>query len=205
MVSYGLAGQGLQGLGVTPDFSEIETNTVSVTQAVRALELWVIARLAGPLAEIRRSQVTRELSAAIFERLCGRNWATAERTFADASNPEAAADTLQHRIDAISGFGAVLKRDYAKFLDDVSNSSAWYLDLARRYRVSTDAKMCEFAIRLAFLPQSLSQVYGSDLDHLAKHSVSEQQLLRGARFGALLCARYLSAEHAHFVRRQRWQ
>lgn len=204
VVSHGLAGHGLQGLGVRPDLSEITRNEVPLTQAVRALELWLVARLAGPLAEPRRSQVTRELSAIIFEKLCGRNWAESERTFDKSTKPDAATDALQHRIAAISGFGAVLKRDYAKFLDDFQQSSAWYADLAKRYRVSKDVKMCQFAMRLAFLPQTLSRVYGADLDGMVKRASSEQQLVRGARFGALLCARHLPDNYVGFVRRQRW-
>lgn len=204
VVSHGLAGQGLQGLGVRPDLSEIVRNEVSLAQAVRTLELWLVSRLAGPLAEQRRSQVTQKLSAIIFEKLCGQKWAESERMFENATKLKAAAEALQHRIDALSGFGAALNCDYAKFLDDFKQSSAWYVDLVKRYRVSKDLKMCQFAMRLAFLPQTLSRVYGSDLDALVKRASSEQQLIRGARFGALLCARHLPDEYARFVREQRW-
>ena len=204
IVSHGLAGEGLQGLGVRPDVAEIIRGEVLLSQAVRALALWHLARLAGPLAEQRRSQVTRELSGAIFEKLCGRKWAESEHNFEKASKLEASAEALQHRIDSIGGFGAVLKRDYANFLVDFKQSSSWYFDLARRYQVSKDVKMCEFAVRLSFLPQTLSLVYGSDLDGLIKRAFSEQQAIRGARFAALLCARHLPNEYAQFVRRRRW-
>jgi len=205
VVSCGLAGEGFQGLGVKPDFSDVSKNKVPVSQAVRALELWLIARLAGPLAEIRRTQVTRGLSSAIFRRLCAQKWAESEGAFERSSKPETAEEALQHRIESMSGFGAVVKRDFGTFLGDVAQSSAWYCDLARRYRVSKDQRMCEFAVRLAFLPHTLSRTYGTELDDLVNRASSEQQLIRGARFAALLCARHLPAEHQQFVRRQRWE
>lgn len=208
IISHGLARGGLQGLGVKPDFADVENGTISIANAISALEPWLRGRLAGPLAEIRRTQVTRELSSAIYARLCGRQWATAERAFLKSpdsgSTVDALQDALQHRVSALGGFGAILKRDYAQLLDDISRSSGWYIELARRYKVCTDQTLCEFAVRLAFEPQSLSRVYGSALDRLTKQAASNPDVIRGARFAALLCSHHARAESEQFKRRQRW-
>lgn len=105
----------------------------------------------------------------------------------------------------MGGFGVVLKRDYARFLDDFSRTSVWYFELARRYLVSTDRTLCDFAARLAFAPQSLSRAFGSNLDRLAKEAASHPDVIRGARFAALLCALFAPVESEQFNRRQRWR
>lgn len=81
MISAGLTGSGLQGLGITPTFSEIENGSVTLGHACHLLELWRDARLAGFLPDIRRQRVTDGFLAVIYEKLCGSNWARAEAAF----------------------------------------------------------------------------------------------------------------------------
>ncbi|MCI0537319.1 MAG: hypothetical protein L0Z50_19055, partial [Verrucomicrobiales bacterium] len=202
IVSYGLTQAGLQGLGVSPSFEDVANGTVSLKTAILTLDLWSHARLAGPLAEIRRRQVTRELTSAIFARLCGKQWATAERTFIENPRAGSTVDSLLHKVSALGGFGVVIKRDYAKFLGvDALN---WYAELSQRYKVCTKRTLCEFAIRLAFEPQNMSCVYGSRLDELTKQAAFNTEVMCGARFGALLCAEFSPSEIAQFERGHKW-
>lgn len=187
-VSAGLSGTGLQGLGVTPRFGEIEDGSVNLEQACRFLELWCNARLAGPLASVRRQKVTDELLRAIYKVLCGASWASAEAAF--CSNPSAkyALDGLQRGVDRNNGFAAVLRRDFAHMNTAFDGAAQWYAELAARYRVCSERRLCEFALRLASQPQRVPGFYGDELDGLLKESRNNPAILRGARLLALLCA-----------------
>lgn len=203
IVSGGLARDGLQGLGVKPEAGDVASGRVSVAGAICTLGLWLDARLVGPLAGIRRKQVTTKLSGAIYAKLCGGQWATVERRFLENPSIPSSADTLQHRVHPLGGFAVVLRRDHLRILDEPALSVAWYTELARRYAVCKDFELCEFAVRLAVLPQSLPKRYGSALDKLAKQAAADPAVVRGARFAVLLCAQFAPAESEQFSRRQR--
>lgn len=202
IVSYGFSQVGLQGLGVRPRFEDVVNGIASLKSAIVSLDRWSSARLAGPLADIRRRQVTRELTSAIFARIGGKHWATAERAFVDSPTTSSSADALQHKVCAFDGFGAVIKRDCAKFLD--SDAKSWYAELCQRYNICKNRILCEFAIRLAFEPRRMSQHYGSRMDDLAKEAASNPEVVRGARFGALLCAKLSASETAQVERGRKW-
>jgi hypothetical protein len=202
IVSYPVTGDGLKGLGVRPTFEDVANGSVSLKNAIIALDLWSNAHLAGPLAEIRRKQVTREMANAIFERICGKHWANAERSFHEHSQTSSTVDALQHKVCDLGGFGAVIKRDYAKFLN--AGATDWYAELCKRYNVCKNRALCDFAIRLAFEPQKLFRIYGAKLDEFAKEAASNPAVIRGARFGTLLCAAFSPSETAQFERGHKW-
>lgn len=189
IVSDGLARQGLQGLGVNPDISDVESGQIELAGAIRAVSLWLEARLAGPLAEIRRRQITTKLLGVIYARLCGKNWATAETSFLANSSAPTSADVLQHKVCQFNGFAVEIQRHHRRIFDELPRSIEWYTELARRYRVSNDSDLCEFAVRLVALPQSLPARYGSGLDKITKQAAGNSAVVRGARFAALLCDR----------------
>lgn len=202
IVSHDVTQEGLRGLGVSPTFEDIANGSLSLRNAIIALDMWSSAHHAGPLAEIRRKQVTRGLTDAIFARVCGKHWTSAERTFLEAPQAGSSADALQHKVCALGGFGAVIKRDFAKFLN--SDATNWYAELCKRYDVCKNRTLCEFAIRLAFEPRKMSRTYGSKLDELAKEAASNPEVVRGARFGALLCTEFSPSQTAQFERGHKW-
>lgn len=189
IVSDGLARQGLQGLGVSPDISGVEGGQISLADAIRAVSLWLEARLAGPLADIRRRQITAKLLNAIYAGLCGKNWATAETSFLVNPSASASADVLQHKVCQFNGFAVEIQRHHRRIHDELSRSIEWYTELARRYRVSSDADLCEFAVRLIALPQSLPTRYGGGLEKVTRQAAANSAVIRGVRFAALLCNR----------------
>jgi hypothetical protein len=203
LVSDGLARDGLQGLGVRPDASDIASGRVPLAIAIRTLGLWLDARLAGPLAEIRRRQVTTKLIDAIYAKMCGSQWLEAEQTFLGNPAIPSSADALQHKVHPLGGFAAVIRKDHVRILDELARSIAWYTELAQRYTVCKDAELCEFSVRLAVLPQSLPKRYEGALDKLAKRAAEGPAVIRGARFAAMLCSQLAPAESAEFSRRQR--
>jgi len=189
IVSDGFAEQGLQGLGVKPDASDVESGRTSPASAIRVLCLWLDARLVGPLAEIRRKQITDKLSTAIYTRLCGRQWAAAERTFLENPATPSSTDVLRRKVHHIGGFSVVLERDCVRLLEDVDRSIAWYTDLVRKHKVCEDSALCEFAVRLAALPQSLPKRYGAALDKVVEQAGANPTIMLGPRFAMLLCSK----------------
>ena len=204
VISYGLAGKGLRGLGVTPDVSDVASGQYSLVSAIGALGLWLNARLLGPLAEIRRKQISDKLLTAIYAKLCGSNWAATERAFLNNPKEPSAREELRRKVHHyIDGFSIVLDRDWKRLLGDAS--LAWYKELAHKFRVCSNSELCEFAVRLATVPQSLPMRYGSALDALAKQAAADPAVIRGARFAALLCSQLAPEESERFASRQRWQ
>lgn len=204
IVSDGLARDGLQGLGIRPDASDIASGRVSLPSAIRTLGLWLDARLVGPLAEIRRKQITTKLLDAIYAKMCGSQWAAAERAFLENPKESSIREGLRRKVDHHNdGFSIVLERDWYRLFSEAS--LAWYKGLAQRFRVCSNSDLCEFAVRLATVPQSLSKHYGSSLDTLAKQAAADPAVIRGARFAALLGSQLAPEESAQFARRQRWQ
>jgi hypothetical protein len=171
-------------------------------KAVEVLDMWSSARLAGSLAEVRRTQVTRGLSDAIFARICGKNWITAEQTFLGNPRGASSTDALQHKVCDFGGFGVVIKDNYQKFLS--AEAGAWYAELCKRYKICDSRALCEFAIRLAFEPRRMSVLYKDTLDDLSKQAASSPAVVRGARLGKLLCAEFLPNETAAFGRGLKW-
>lgn len=188
VVSAGLSGPGLSGLGVSSDFNSVENGEVSLGQACRLYLLWRTARLAGPLAAVRREKVTEGLLCAIYGAICGANWTRAEDAFCASPRSQHALDGLQHNVDRRNGFGAVLRRDFSRINDGFVEAARWYADLAGRYGICTERRLCDFALWLACQPQRLPEVCGQDLDTLINHIRNCPAILRGARMLALLSA-----------------
>ena len=185
IISNFAAGDGLNGLGVTPVLTDIENGSTSVVYALRVLTDWINARSAGPVAGPRCAKVVKEIQHAIYAKLCGQNWAKAEAAFIENPNSIEAAQVLQNRVSRKKGFWIVLERDYARF-EKSTIAIQWYCDLARRFGVCSDSAICEFAVRLAIEPHVLSSLYGDDLVGLVHKAISHTEVLRGARYAALL-------------------
>lgn len=202
VISHGFAEEGLKGLGATPTCDNVANGTLSLKEAIVVLDMWSSARIAGSLAEARRTQVTRALTNTIFAKVCGKHWTNAEHTFLESPRLPSSADALQHKVCDFGGFGVAIKDNYAKFLSD--EASAWYAELCKRYKVSESRALCEFAIRLAFEPRKMSAIYKDKLDELTKQAASSPAVVRGARFGKFLCAEFLASETASFRRGHKW-
>ena len=204
VVSAGLTGEGFQGLVVTPSFRDFQNGSVPLADIFRVLELWRDARLAGPLSNIRRQKVTDGFLAAIYEKLCGANWARVETAFLANPHSRHAIDSLQRTVDRLGGFAAVLRRDYAIMGDSPAAGSQWFADLATRYGVCPDRKLSDFALRLASEPHQLPHLFGPELAGLLNQVNDNPALLRGARLLALICANQDRERPAALAPRWKW-
>ena len=202
IVSACLTIKGLKGLGIAPSFVELRNGSVALANSLRLYAYWHEARLYGPLVDIRRNQIVDNCLNVIYEMLCGRNWADAEDAFRKAPNSQQALDTLQRTVEKKStGFAAVLRREHTTVDEDLNQTSQWYSDLAARYRVSTDRKLCDFALRLASEAHQVPSVFNSDLDRRLNAVRSNPVLLRGARLLTLLSANHNQTQPERLLRR----
>ena len=179
--------KGLLGLGITPDFFGIRTGSIALGDCLRMFARWYEGRLYGTLVKVRREQIADGYLDRIYETLCGQNWMRAEKDFLKAPNSQPALDALQQAIEKKStGFSATLSREHEKIDENLDQAEQWYSDLAIRYHVSTDPKLCDFAFRLATEPHLLSKMSGSEQDGMLNAIRDNPAILRGARFLALL-------------------
>lgn len=179
---------GLKGLVVNPDLRDAGSDFTDLLPTIELLEVWRGARLAGPLAELRRSRVVNALLARVYTPYCGDRWAEWELSCSSHPKPEEL-DTLQRMIGGTPGFAALLRKDYTQAGEAIQPRKQWFADAARRYCVTTNADLCDFALQFASQPQRLGLPYVrpvlSDLlDDIKRHSI----LMRGARFVSILAA-----------------
>mgnify|MGYP005849101285 CR=1 FL=1 len=187
-ISTGLTGEGLQGLSVRPAFGELPDGSVTPAGALRVLGLWHEARLSGFLAGVRHQQVIDGALLAVFGSLCGPDWANGETRF--RSNPASphALEFLKMAVDQRPSFAAVLLQDHSRMDGNAAQGARWFAEVAARYKVCKDQKLCEFALRLASQPHRLPAACGADLDNLLGQIAKSPAILRGARLLALLSA-----------------
>ena len=186
VVSAGLAGEGLKGLGVQPSFGHISHDPNSTIRLLKILRLWKNARFTGLLSSARRRQVVNGLQNAIYSVLAGWDWARAEKSFLDGSQSEAELDRLQVALGHPARFAAVLRRDAVGIECDPKSISHWFAALARRYRICNDDTLPAFAVDIAFYLPQTAQKYRDKLPTLLGHLMKKPLLLRGARFAALV-------------------
>lgn len=187
VVSAGLTANGFEGLSVRPVFTGLRDGSVSVANALHVLELWTAARRAGFLTEYRCQQVRDGLVGAIYETLCGPEWAKAESAFRQRPSSRHAVDNLQRAIHTRGGFAAVLRRDCTRVDRDLRKAVHWYSDLAARYGLRMDPTLCKFVLALATHPDLVHRDFEREITRLINDVRSSPAILRGARFLALMC------------------
>ena len=180
--------KGLQGLGFSPKPGKLPRNTKALSDALRLLAKWQEARLSGFLIKVRHRQIIDSILAALYEALCGRNWTEAEAQFQDNSKSPQALASLKARVDKNPSFAAALDRNRSSVETNFAQRTLWFSEVAARYRVCKDRKLCDFALRLASQPHALSVLPFAELDTLFSQIANNPATLRGARLLVLLTA-----------------
>lgn len=185
IVSTGLSGSGLEGLGVQPVYTRIADSPKSIIKHMRILRYWKSARLAGFLANARRSQVVVGLTTRLNGALAGRDWGRAEAAFMRNTDRGKGFDQLHSLLDHRGGFPSVLRRDAQSIEGKREAVVDWYAELAARYSVCSDHALCALAIDIASRPHEVPRLYRDRLPELLKRIMAKPLLLRGARVVAL--------------------
>ena len=179
---------GLHGLGFSPRIGKLARNTQALSNALLVLGRWQEARLSGFLIKVRHQQIIDGILEALFEALCGRNWADAESRFRKNPKSSEALEGLKLRIDKQPSFAVALMRNQSNVSAEPHLRTRWFAEAAARYRVCNDRSLCEFALRLASQPQALSALPMSQLSAFISQILNNPATLRGARLLALLAA-----------------
>jgi len=177
---------GFQGLIVESDLTHLQTADTEPRTILHLLELWMDARLAGPLAGIRRDRVVLRLCQCLYTRMCGSRWGKAEIAFLGNTESAGLLDALVGLVDRRPSFGIVLHRDAGATESGTAERTNWFAALAAQFSVCHEPSLAEFALRLASQPHRLSRAYADQLDSLLRKIIDYPALLRGARLLALL-------------------
>ena len=187
-VSTVTTGKGLQGLGFFPRLGKLPRNSQALSDTLSLLTRWEDARHSGFLIKVRHRQVIDGILAALYEALCGQNWTEAETQFRNNPKSPKALEDLKARVEKKPSFAAALVHNLSNIEANPVQRTLWFSEVAARYRVCKDSKLCEFALRLASQPQALSVLPFAELDTLFSQISNNPATLRGARLLALLTA-----------------
>lgn len=174
------------GLGLNATVPELRSGIVSSADATQRLQQWAQTRTAGHLAEMRQQQVIETICLGIIDRICGKDWSDAERTFRDTPASSHSLSLLKQRVDLRPSLAVVLVRDFANAHQPPAQRIAWFQDTVSRYGVASDNELSEFALRAASDIGALVAHYGDRLAGLYARLASIPVLLRAARLVALL-------------------
>ena len=184
-VSTGLSDSHLAGLGVRPNHGHISGDPKAIVNLIRILRHWNSARVAGDLGTFHRWQVINTLMHGIVGIIAGWDWARAEAQFIEASVSGDALSRLQSLVNHRSGFASVIVRDAGTMTGGRKQLIAWFSDLAKRYRIASDADLCQFALEFASRPHALPTLYLEGLENRIRRAKANRTLVRAARLAIL--------------------
>ncbi len=196
---------GLQGLAAEVDLARIDITGIDVKRTLRSLDLWMKTRLVGPLAGLRRDRAVRGLCQLLYARLCGARWARAEDAFLDDPQSKRALDALVESVDRSPSFAIVLQRDHGKTEGGTIERTRWSAAIASQFRVCTDVRLIEFALKLAGQPHKVLAAEEKEFDTLLRQVSEKTVLLRGARLLALLAVAKRSGGPGSAIPRWTWR
>ena len=180
---------GFQGLGISPNFSNLPRSPQSCRKVLILLARWQEARLYGFLPSYRYRKVMEGLVAVLFEMLCGQNWANAESKFINDSASQQAKSNLLSQVERNPGF-AKFANELNQNLSIVEESSTqrinWFCVEASRHLRPKNDDLCKFALRLACQPHKLRTSDFESLDSYYSDIVDNPVILRAARLLVLL-------------------
>jgi hypothetical protein len=190
IVSLPLRVHGFTELLIEPDVSALEVEATSPAAVIEALRQWSGARLLGPLVTLHRDRIVERIADKLYARLCGPQWAEAEKAYLDAPRAGFARQRLLDTVGAPHAFSVALSHENDRMDEGTESGTAWFFRVAAHCQVSLNQGICDFALRIAGCPQDVPDMVPTQslLDALLSDVEEKKTLLRGARLVALLCA-----------------
>lgn len=179
---------GLGGLLVEPTFDEVRKEPEEALTLVKAIGLWSVARLTGPLAAPRRDSIVAHLKERLYHILLGPGWARAEASLRIGTlSVETATEELLNCFNQEQkGFGCVLKRDAHKYAQmDVDVREREFAVLAARYNIAPGA-LAKPAIDLGEVIEGRLKLSDAEVLEIIKYLWDRRTLNAGARLIQLL-------------------
>lgn len=181
IVSTGLTGGGLEGLGVHPTHGHISREPQAICELLKELRCWYTARVTGYLAGARRLQVTNRLMLGVVGMMAGWDWSRTEEKLISGSDVANYMDRLHTLALKKGGFASAVRLKAPQVIGGQDALSAWYFELSKRFAICFDEELCRFVIDLASRPHSLPSLYPESLPDLVQRAQSYKNLIRGAR------------------------
>jgi len=182
----------------------LQTGSAALAHAAGAATLWSKTRLSGNLARLRQQQVIEAIWKAIYDKICGTEWAQAENVYKASPASNHALGILKQRVHALPGLSAILARDYEKAASTPQVRTAWFCDITQRYGICDDQELCEFALRAVSQPQNIIATYGDGVAGSFERLSGNPTVLRAARLVALLAAIKAPVAPGSFLPRWLW-
>lgn len=196
IVSTGLAGEGLQGLNVKPDVTELPERVVPLSKAIYLLGVWKEAWLAGFLVDVRRNKVVESIETAIYERVCGRDWLRREEQVRKTPRESQAVNRLMQGVGKrCSRFVSALQDLEWSETASVEDLAAVYAQVAVKHGICAQPDPANCALYLAVDPKLLSGRVEAEVAPLIDKVEADPRLLRGARLVVLVHCGDLEGAH----------
>jgi len=181
IVSTGLTGGGLGGLGVHPKHGHISRQPQVIFELLKDVYCWYSAPVTGYLAGARRLQVANRLMFGVVGMMAGWDWSRTEEKLTSGGDVAFCMDRLHDLALKKGGFASAVRLKAPQLIGDQDALSSWYFELSKRFAICFDKELCRFAVDFASRPHLLLSLYPDSLPDLLQRAQSYQNLIRGAR------------------------
>jgi len=181
IVSTGLTGGGLGGLGVQPRHGHISRQPQVIFELLKDLYCWYSAPVTGYLAGARRLQVANRLMLGVVGMMAGWDWSRTEEKLTSGGDVAYCMDRLHDLALKKGGFASAVRLKAPQVIGGQDTLSSWYFELSRRFAICFDEEVCRFAVDFASRPHLLPSLYPDSLPDFLRRAQSYQNLIRGAR------------------------
>lgn len=179
-------GGDFRGLAVQAQIS-VDATSESLAGLLQMYGRWQSARVASPLASLRRGHVLMHIIEQVHKVLCGGQWVFAEREYLNDKSTEHL-QRLERLVAREPGFAVSLRRNHTNMDKDIEKGAQWFADTAKLYRVCDDPALARFALQVASAPGLLSDWELDALPKPIEQLRGNGPLIRGARLVAVLAA-----------------
>ncbi len=187
VVSTGLAGEGLQGLNVSPEVDDLSAGPQALLRGMNALVRWKEAWLAGLLADVRRKKVIERIQTEIWRSLCGSKWMRLEEQYWKAPTDEKALRNLMRGVGpSTSQCVTELRKSNWENLPTFRDVESHFAGMAQTYRLCGDRSHLYGAFWLAVDPARINDEYNQGMESLLQYIWANQYIMRAARFAVLM-------------------
>ena len=189
-VSAIASNEGIQALGLNPEFGNLQRDLQEFRRIARLLTKWQSARLLGPLIDYKQRKIIKGIRSVLYQMLYGPYWVQGENQFLE--NPsQRTLNNLLSRVHNNNAFAYQLLRQRSNFKHSSNLRIPWFFKVAFFHSVcsSNDYELCEIALHHASQPYALfSRCCSDELNDFFSMFQNKPALLRGARLLVLVTA-----------------
>ncbi|WP_132959825.1 hypothetical protein [Rhizobium sp. BK251] len=181
----------LSELAPDPDGDDFPSGKSALDETRKHLLRWGSAKIAGPLAELRRGHIVHRLEQHFFKLLCGSQWWEAERQFETSEKTYEDLKLFASKTGTSASFSVLLSREIRKLqaLNEEDRADQ-FINMAARYGIA-DSVTCRAALAVGRRADGLLQLDEHALNALSNLGKQIRPILRAVRF--MSCAQATDA------------